>query len=305
MTERERLLETAAGMVDSMESDILRISHAIHADPEPAFKEFHAAQLLEDFVARNGFSAVRGKGELQTAIRAQRTQNRGPSIAFISEYDALPNGHACGHNLIAASGVAAAVAFDRLALKFGLPANAVFLGTPAEEGGGGKIKMLEAGMFDGIDYAMMIHPADRTMVEDWSLAGQRVFLRYYGRPAHCAASPWLGANALEAAVQTINLVNAWRCQFRDYSRVHGIIVRGGEATNVIPEYAEVHFNVRSDQKDYHGELIRIVGSTARSVRPRQWACASSTRSAWLTTRSQTTKPLSVIWRKASRRSEKR
>ena len=104
-----------------------------------------------------------------------------------------------------------------------------------EEGGGGKILMLEAGMFQGIDYAMMIHPCDATMVEDWSLAGQTITFRFYGKSAHCAASPWLGANALAAAAETVNMVNAWRSQFKDFSRVFPNITHGGEATNVIPD----------------------------------------------------------------------
>lgn len=263
MVKKELLLHAAMNQVDAISADILEISHTIFEKPEMAFQEYAAAQLLQEFVEKHGLAAVRGEGELKTAIRAQGEPHDGLNIAFLSEYDALPNGHACGHNLIAASGAAAAVVFHALAQQYDLPARTIFLGTPAEEGGGGKIKMLDAGMFDRVDYAMMIHPADRTMVEDWSLAGQRVVLRYYGRAAHCAASPWLGANALEAAMQTINLVNGWRCQFKDYARVHGIVVKGGEATNVIPEYAEVHYNVRSDQIDYQKELMRIVLQCAK------------------------------------------
>ncbi|MEF9917576.1 MAG: M20 family metallopeptidase [Lachnospiraceae bacterium] len=258
MEDKEKLITEALELVENIKPDILSISHIIHANPEPAFQEFKAAKLLQNFVELHGFHVKRGDGELSTAIRACREGKKGIKIAFLSEYDALPNGHACGHNLIAATGVAAAVVFDQIIQKYNLPASCIFLGTPAEEGGGGKIKMLNAGFFDGIDYAMMIHPADRTMVEDWSLAGQQVHFKFYGQGAHCAASPWLGANALEAAVQTMNLVNGWRCQFKDYTRVHGIIVQGGEATNVIPKFAELHYNVRSDQKDYQKDVMDIV-----------------------------------------------
>lgn len=264
---REELYREAEKRVDRRREEILDISRQIFERPEPAFCEYFAADLLQRFVEGNGFFAVRGEGELKTAIRAEspeemQSQKR-LNIGFISEYDALPNGHACGHNLIAASGVAAAVVFNELAKEFHLPAASIFLGTPAEEGGGGKIKMLDAGFFHDVDYAMMIHPADRTMVEDWSLAGQQVTIHYHGKSAHCAASPWLGANALEAALQTINLVNGWRCQFKDYSRVHGIVTEGGTATNVIPEYAQVRFNVRSDQAGYQKELMEIVLRCAR------------------------------------------
>ena len=226
--------------------------------------ETFAAGLLEQTLQNHGFRTRRGEGKLYTAIRADHDKKEGVlNIGFISEFDALPNGHSCGHNLIAASGIGAALAFDQLVKECSLPANSIFLGTPAEEGGGGKILMLEAGMFEGIDYAMMIHPCDATMVEDWSLAGQTVTFRFHGKSAHCAASPWLGANALAAATETVNMVNAWRSQFKDYSRVFPNITHGGEATNVIPDFAEVCYNIRSDNLEYHKELVRIVKTCAR------------------------------------------
>jgi amidohydrolase len=255
----ERLIiKDACDLVDSMKNELLEISKYIFSNPELAYKEYKAVKCLENFISTYGFEVKHGEGELFTAIKGTRPPRKGINIAFISEYDALQIGHACGHNLIAATGAGAAVVFDKIAERHSLTANSIFLGTPAEEGGGGKIKMIEKGFFNGIDYAMMIHPADRTMVEDWSLAGQKVNIRYYGKPAHCAASPWLGANALAAAEQTMSMVNAWRCQFKDYSRVHGIIVKGGEATNVIPDYAEIQYNVRSDQREYMDELMNIV-----------------------------------------------
>lgn len=260
---RKELVTQAEQMVDDMKPQILEISHSIFKTPELAFHEFKSAQILQDIVEANGFSVVRGQGELQTAIRAEHTPKTNiPNIAFISEFDALPNGHACGHNLIAASGVSAAVIFDKLIRKYDLSANSIFLGTPAEEGGGGKIKMLESGMFDKIDFAMMIHPCDATMVEDWSLAGQTITFQFHGRSAHCAASPWLGANALAAAMETVNMVNAWKGQFRDYSRVFPNITHGGDATNVIPDFAELKYNVRSDNLKYHSKLVTIVETCA-------------------------------------------
>ena len=262
--ERDLLFREAQRLVDEAAPEILAVSRDIFTHPELAFHEEHAAALLEQTVTAQGFTARRGEGELHTALRAEHAPVAGNlNIAFISEYDALPVGHACGHNLIAASGVYAALIFDRLARQYGLPANSVFLGTPAEEGGGGKIKMLDAGMFDGVDYAMMIHPCDSTMVEDWSLAGQTLTFQFHGRSAHCAASPWLGANALAAATETVNMVNAWRSQFKDYSRVFPNITHGGEATNVIPDFAELKYNVRSDNVNYHKELVAIVERCAR------------------------------------------
>ena len=260
---REDLIKRAEQRVDELAPEILSISHTIFENPELAFQEFRSAELLEGTVKSRGFTAVRGTGELQTAIRAEhKPRSDALNIAFISEFDALPNGHACGHNLIASSGVWAAIVFDELVRQCDLPANSIFLGTPAEEGGGGKIKMLDAGMFQNIHYAMMIHPCDSTMVEDWSLAGQTITFRFHGRSAHCAASPWLGANALAAATETVNMVNAWRSQFRDYSRVFPNISHGGEATNVIPDFGELKYNVRSDDVTYHQELVSIVENCA-------------------------------------------
>ncbi len=257
------LFDAAIRSVNDNVTAITSISHAIFARPELAFHEFFAADLLQRQIEAEGFVARRGEGLLRTAIRADYVRDAGYlTIAFISEYDALPIGHACGHNLIAASGVMSAVLFKRLALQYDLPVNIVFLGTPAEEGGGGKILMLDAGMFRDVDYAMMIHPCDSTMVEDWSLAGQTLTFQFHGRSAHCAASPWLGANALAAATETINMVNAWRSQCTDYTRLFPNITHGGEATNVIPDFAELKYNVRSDEYAYHQELIRIVENCA-------------------------------------------
>lgn len=263
MKDKQELFTEATALTDAYAQDILNISHAIFAHPELAYHEVFAADLLDKTVCSHGFASVRGQGLLETAIRAEHNADPSKlSIGFISEYDALPNGHACGHNLIAASGVMAAVIFYELAQKNDLPANSVFLGAPAEEGGGGKIKMLEAGMFSNIDYAMMIHPCDSTMVEDWSLAGQVLTFRFHGRSAHCAASPWLGANALAAALELVNMVNAWRSQCKDFTRLFPNVTHGGEATNVIPNFAEVKYNVRSDDLDYHNELVRIVENCA-------------------------------------------
>lgn len=254
----------AQELIDEASSEILSVSHEIFEHPELAYHEEFASNLLEQTLQAHGFHVRRGEGELHTALRAEHDlRSNGTCFAFIGEYDALPIGHACGHNLIAASGMAAAIAFDRLIRQFDLPASSIFLGTPAEEGGGGKIKMLETDMFDSINYAMMIHPCDATMVEDWSLAGQTLTFRFHGRSAHCAASPWLGANALAAAMETVNMVNAWRSQFKDYSRVFPNITHGGEATNVIPDFAELKYNVRSDDLAYHREITSIVENCAQ------------------------------------------
>jgi amidohydrolase len=253
------LIDDVMREADSLMPEIAELSRKIFSHPEPAWKEFYASSEIRKILAAEGFLIEDGGEEMPTAIRAFHPwRPEAVHIGFIGEYDALPIGHACGHNLIAASGVGAAIAFERCMQKAHIHAQAVFLGTPAEEGGGGKIHMLDKGMFRDIQYAMMIHPCDATMVEDWSLAGQTVTFRFKGRSAHCAASPWLGANALAAATETINMVNAWRNQFKDYSRVFPIISHGGTATNVIPDFAEIQYNIRSDDREYHKELVDIV-----------------------------------------------
>lgn len=263
---KEIIKDFTSQYIDSIKDEIFEVSDYIYLNPETAFKEFKSSSFAVKWLEDHNFSVKRGTGKLSTAFKAYGKSKGEFNVAFLAEYDALPIGHACGHNLIAASSLGAAIALNRVINEFNLPGNPVVLGTPAEEGGaGGKILMLDEGFFDDINCAMMIHPADRTMVEDFSLALQAVTIKYFGKSAHCAASPWLGANALEAALQTINLVNAWRCQLKDYTRIHSVVTKGGEAPNVIPEYAEVIFNIRSDSIEYLHELIKIVKRCAENA----------------------------------------
>lgn len=260
---KEIMKKEAIKYIDSIREEIFQLSRYVYQNPELAYHEFKASSYITNYLESKNFKVEKGSDILATAIKAKRTSNKGVNIAFIAEYDALPTGHACGHNLISAMSVGAVLAADKIIEKFQLHGNAVLLGTPAEEGGGGKIHMINAGYFNDIDWAMMLHGADRTMVEDFSLAAQSVVITYHGTTAHCAASPWLGANALEAALQTFNLVNGWRCQMKDYTRVHGIMIQGGEVVNVIPDLTQVKFNIRSDKKEYLDELVKIVCNCAQ------------------------------------------
>lgn len=262
--EKEKLLKAAELTVDSLRDDLIQVSHTIFENPEMSYQEYKASALLSATIEKYGFVVESGEGQIRTALRADGKSPRdGLNIGFISEYDALPNGHSCGHNLIAASGVFSAIVFDKLIREFDLKANAVFLGTPAEEDGGGKAKMLEANMFHDVNYAMMIHPCDSTMVEDWSLAAQRIHMTFFGQTAHAVASPWLGANAQSAAVETINLVNAWRSQCRDYTRVWANIRDCGTVTNIVPDRVEMDYSIRSDDVNYFRTLVEIVENCAK------------------------------------------
>ena len=181
------------------------------------------------------------------------------------EYDALPTiGHACGHNIIATSGVGAGAGLA--AVRSRLPAGRVqVIGTPAEEGGGGKVKLIRAGVFEGVDCAMMIHGFDRTLLHQDLLGIVRTDFEYAGKAAHAAADPWAGVNALDACIQTFNAVSMLRQQVRSDCRIHGIIVNGGAAANIIPEYAKATFYVRAPRIDTMWELHRRVVACAEGA----------------------------------------
>ena len=242
-----------AAAVDRNRDEILDLSHRIHANPEPAFEEFQAAGWIAEILGRHGFVVEHPAGRLATAIRAIRANGRGgssPRIGILAEYDALPGlGHGCGHNTMAASGVGAAIALAAVAEE--LPGEVVFLGTPAEERGSGKQFMIDDGLFEGIDAALLYHPCDRNHVESHPLASEDVDVVYTGLQAHASSDPWLGKNALDALISLFTSVGLWRQQLRPSARVHGIIREGGTAANIIPDRATAWFMIRSDDEaDY-------------------------------------------------------
>ena len=191
-----------AEAIEAARSEILDLSHRIHAHPEPAFEEYEAAGWCAEILTRHGFSVELPAGRLATAIRATRRGGRGgrsPRIGILAEYDALPGlGHGCGHNTMAASGVGAAIALAAVADE--LPGEIVFFGTPAEEHGSGKQFMLEDGLFEGIDAALLYHPCDRNHVDIAPLASVDVDVTFTGLQAHAASDPWMGRNALDAMI---------------------------------------------------------------------------------------------------------
>ena len=242
-----------AGIVEGAREEILDLSHQIHAHPEPAFEEHQAAGWVAEVLAKHGFTVEHPAGRLATAIRATRPGGKGgavPRIGILAEYDALPGlGHGCGHNTMAASGVGAAIALAAIADE--LPGEIVFFGTPAEERGSGKQFMIDDGLFEGIDAALMYHPCDRNHVESHPLASEDVEVVYHGLQAHASSDPWKGRNALDAMVLLFSSVGLWRQQLHPDARVHGIIQEGGTAANIIPERTRAWFMLRSpDQTDY-------------------------------------------------------
>ncbi len=258
--------ESIIGVIDSLEADLRALSLEIHANPELAFQETFAAERLTRELEGHGFEVQRGFPDLPTAFKATYELGaNGPTIAFIAEYDALPGlGHACGHNLICAAAVGAAAALTQTLRDQNVIGTVLVIGTPAEEGGGGgKILLLEQGAFAGVDAALMFHAGARTMTTRGSLASSRVTMRFHGKAAHAASAPHLGVNALDACIQTFNGINALRQHFKDETRIHGIISHGGEAPNIVPEYAEAKFSIRHRSFEYMREVKHKVFECAR------------------------------------------
>lgn len=232
-----------ADEVDRRADLLIEASHQIHQNPELAFEEHFAHDLLSGIIEGEGVPVERHAYGLETAFSA-RAGTAGPTIAVLCEYDALPGvGHACGHNIIGTAGLGAGLAAAALAEELG--GRVVILGTPAEEGGGGKVLMADRGAFDGVDAAMMVHPAGGDLIAMNAIAIQQLFVEYQGVAAHAAAYPHRGRNALDAAVLGYVNVAALRQHIRPTERVHGVFVKGGDKPNIVPREASSHWYVRS------------------------------------------------------------
>ena len=241
----DALKDRVVAEVDRRAELLLDASHRIHGRPELGFEEHHAHELLASVLADAGLDTERGAYDVPTAFRATAGSGPGPTVAVLCEYDALPEiGHACGHNVIATAGLGAALAAAAVADAAG--GRLVVLGTPAEEGGGGKIVLARRGAFDGIDAALMVHPADADLLTMSTLAIQQLEAWYEGKAAHAAAFPWEGRNALDAAVLGYVGVAALRQHIRPTERVHGVFMKGGDKPNIVPHEAATFWFVRSD-----------------------------------------------------------
>jgi amidohydrolase len=247
----------AQAAVEAARDDLIDISLDIHAHPELAMEEKRASGLLADRLEARGFAVERGAFGLDTAFRAR--WGEGPvTIAYLCEYDALPEiGHACGHNLIATAGLGGA-----LGLKGAISPDDVtllVLGTPAEEDIGGKAIMIERGAFEGVDVAMMAHPAPFDIDAPPMYGVESCEVTYTGRAAHASVAPETGINALDALVTAYQSVAQLRQHIRRDSRVAGIITYGGSAHNVVPDRAEGRFEVRALRPAYLAEqLARVI-----------------------------------------------
>jgi amidohydrolase len=248
--------------VDAHAVELVSLARRIHQHPELRFEEHQASAWLSEYLTASGHSVERGVAGLPTAFRARAGKGASPRVAILAEYDALPGvGHACGHNLIAAGAVGAFVAAASVVERVG--GEVVLLGTPAEEGGGGKITMIEAGLFEGVDAAMMYHPFDRDLLTHTTLASLWLTFHFTGVPSHAAIAPHAGRSALTACLDTFRLVDGQRVHFRDGARVHGFILDGGQAVNIIPERAACEMSVRALDE---AELVRVRGIVERCAR---------------------------------------
>jgi amidohydrolase len=229
-----------------LEETLWEVAAFIHEHPEIGLEEFLAVERLTDLLETHGFTIERGIAGLETAFRASYELDgiTRPTIAFIAEYDALPEiGHACGHNLIATISAGAGIVLSKLSKE--LQGRILVLGTPAEEGIGGKIPMVRRGTFDEIDAAMMVHPGDKDVKRRWNLAACMVDIEFRGKAAHAASEPHEGVNALDAMIHLFHTIGLLRQQVTADVRIHGIITHGGTAANVIPEYTRAQFIVRA------------------------------------------------------------
>ena len=245
----EALKQAVCDRIDELADQLIDASHQIHAHPELNFEEHFAHDLLTAMLDRHDVAAVRHAYGLETAFDSTAGSD-GPTVAVLCEYDALPGvGHACGHNIIATAGLGAGLAAAFVAEAAG--GRVRIMGTPAEEGGGGKVLMARQGAFDGVDAAMMVHPSSADVESMYAIAVQQVKVTYHGKASHAAAHPELGRNALDAAVLGYSAVGALRQHIAPDERIHGIFTEAGDQPNVVPRRAAAHYYVRS------GTLARL------------------------------------------------
>lgn len=262
----KQIKEEIIASYDENEELFKKCSKDIFAKPELGLKEYFASERLSKLLEDEGFSLQRGIEEFGTAFIASFENGAGPKIAFIAEFDALPElGHACGHNIIGTASTAAAIILKKAMTKNNIKGLIKVIGTPAEESFGAKVDLIEKGVFKELDYAMMLHPADASMYEDISFACAHYEYEFKGKAAHSAAAPWQGASALSAVIELFNGSNALRLHLKDHTRLHGIITHGGSADNIIPDKAVAVFNIRALDNEYLESMIEKMNNCAKAA----------------------------------------
>lgn len=254
--------------IDKSKNKYIDISHSIHDKPELGNKEFFASALLADTLSKEGFSIETGVAGHDTAFIAKRKSNKsGPTIAFLAEYDALPGlGHACGHNIIGTLSTASAIALSKVLDEIG--GEIRVFGTPAEEGGengSAKGSFVNHGLLSDVDASLIIHPGNKNYPTGPSLAVDPLDFEFIGKPAHAAASPHEGINALDAVISLFNGINALRQHVTPDVRIHGIITHGGDAPNIIPKYAKARFFIRAATRRTCDEVTEKIKNIAKGA----------------------------------------
>lgn len=261
MLEKEKIYQ----QIERLRPKLEKIALEIYANPEVKYEEIKASGLLSRTAKEHGFKIEKPLADLETAFKAS-FEGSDPRVclAFLAEYDALPAiGHACGHNLIAGAVLGASLGLCHYKEK--LPARIELIGTPAEEGGGGKVILADAGVFNHIDAAMMFHPSGKNVIKKSTLARRKLNIEFFGKSAHASSVPEKGINALDALLQTFNSINAIRQHLRDDTRIHGIISHGGNVPNVVPDYTKALFYIRAMDDEYCDIALEKVKSCARGA----------------------------------------
>ncbi|GAA3657047.1 amidohydrolase [Microbacterium marinilacus] len=263
----EHIVDELAALLGPSLPQLVDVAADLHAHPEIRFTEVHAAERLTAELEAAGFAVTRGFAGLETAFVGRWStpdaEDSTPTIAVFCEYDALEGiGHACGHNVIAAAGLGAGLLLKAaLEAAPGTPARIVVIGSPGEEGAAGKVPMIDAGVLDGIDLAIMVHPSAHNSVDGTTLSRVALDVEFTGRASHAAASPELGVNALDAATLSLTAIGLLRQQLTDDVRVHAIVTDGGQAPNIIPEHAALRVFVRAGDR---GRLLDDVVPRVRA-----------------------------------------
>jgi amidohydrolase len=253
--------------LDEVNEELVELSHKIHGKPELGYEEYCARDWQVELLRKHGFDVEVPYCGLETSFKASIKTGDGPRggeprLAFLSEYDALPEvGHACGHNIIAASAVGAGIGLAHAMKEKNVAGEVLVLGTPGEEGKGGKIHLVEHGAFDQVDFALMMHPANQNLIGRGGLAAQGLSVRYRGKGVH-SASPEKGSNALSSLIALFNSIDMLRQVWPDTGRCNGIITAGGKASNIVPDFAEAKFTVRAGKKK---ELLAMMEAIHRAA----------------------------------------
>ena len=277
LSDVEKLKVQACALIDKNAETLVNVSHEIHDHPEQNYEEVFASELLTRTANGQGVHVELGAFDCATGFSGD--VGSGPTVCIMSEYDALPDiGHGCGHNIIAAAGLGAAIALASIADASG--GRVRYMGTPAEEGGGGKILMARNGALVGVDLAMMVHPADADLATIDAIALQQLLVEYTGQESHAAAAPQLGRNALDAAVLGYMAVATLRQHILPTERIHGIFLKSGEKPNIVPREASSEWYVRSDNVT---SLAALKPRVLASLESGALACGCSVSHEWIGT----------------------